>query len=47
MTGLINVEGQLYQSYRYSVLGENTFGAPQYEDEYTYNGEMETVKGAA
>lgn len=39
MTGLINVEGQLYQSYRYSVLGENTFGAPQYEDEYTYNGE--------
>ena len=34
-----NEEGQVYQSYRYSVTGEITFGAPQYENEYTYNGE--------
>ncbi len=39
VTGLINEEGQIYQSYRYSVFGEITFGAPQYENEYTYNGE--------
>ncbi len=39
MTGLTNEEGQIYQSYRYSVFGEITFGAPQYENEYTYNGE--------
>ena len=34
-----NEEGQVYQSYRYNVTGEITFGAPQYENEYTYNGE--------
>ncbi len=34
-----HAEGQVYQSYRYSVTGEITFGAPQYENEYTYNGE--------
>ena len=39
VTGLTNEEGQIYQSYRYSVNGEITFGAPQYENEYTYNGE--------
>ena len=39
VTGLTNEEGQIYQSYRYSVFGEITFGAPQYENEYTYNGE--------
>ena len=39
MIGLTNEEGQIYQSYRYSVFGEITFGAPQYENEYTYNGE--------
>ena len=33
------MKGQVYQSYRYSVTGEITFGAPQYENEYTYNGE--------
>ena len=39
VTGITNESGQLYQSYRYSVNGEITFGAPQYENEYTYNGE--------
>ena len=39
VTGLTNEEGQIYQSYRYSVFGEITFGTPQYENEYTYNGE--------
>ena len=39
VTGLTNEEGQIYQSYCYSVFGEITFGAPQYENEYTYNGE--------
>lgn len=39
VTGITNEEGQVYQSYRYSVFGEITFGAPQYENEYTYNGE--------
>ncbi len=39
VTSLINEEGKIYQSYRYSVFGEITFGAPQYENEYTYNGE--------
>ena len=34
-----HAEGQVYQSYRYGVTGEITFGAPQYENEYTYNGE--------
>ena len=34
-----HAEGQVYQSYRYSVTGEITFGALQYENEYTYNGE--------
>ena len=37
--GITNEEGQIYQSYRYSVFGEITFGAPTYENEYTYNGE--------
>ena len=39
VSGITNGEGQVYQSYRYSVTGEITFGAPQYENEYTYNGE--------
>ena len=39
VSGVTNEEGQVYQSYRYSVTGEITFGAPQYENEYTYNGE--------
>ena len=39
VTGIINEEGQIYQSYRYSVFGEITFGASEYENEYTYNGE--------
>ena len=39
VSGITNEEGQDYQSYRYSVTGEITFGAPQYENEYTYNGE--------
>ncbi len=39
VTGITNEEGQIYQSYRYSVNGEITFGEPQYENEYTYNGE--------
>ena len=39
VSGTTNEEGQVYQSYRYSVTGEITFGAPQYENEYTYNGE--------
>ena len=39
VTGITNEEGQLYQSYRYGIYGEITFGTPQYENEYTYNGE--------
>ncbi|MDE6517602.1 MAG: hypothetical protein K2L18_07125, partial [Acetatifactor sp.] len=39
VTGITNEEGQIYQSYRYSVFGEITFGESQYENEYTYNGE--------
>ena len=39
VSGVTNEEGQVYQSYRYSVTGEITFGAPQYENEYAYNGE--------
>ena len=39
VVGITNEEGQLYQSYRYGAYGEITFGAPQYENEYTYNGE--------
>ena len=39
VSGITNEEGQVYQSYRYSVTGEIAFGAPQYENEYTYNGE--------
>ena len=39
VSGITNEEGQVYQSYRYSITGEITFGAPQYENEYTYNGE--------
>ena len=39
VSGITNEEGQVYQSYRYSVTGEITFGAPQYENEYAYNGE--------
>ena len=39
VVGITNEEGQIYQSYRYSATGELTFGAPQYENEYTYNGE--------
>ena len=39
VTGITNEEGQLYQSYRYGAYGEITFGTPQYENEYTYNGE--------
>ncbi len=39
VTGITNVEGQIYQSYRYNANGEITFGAPEYENEYTYNGE--------
>lgn len=39
VTGLTDGEGQLYQSYRYSAFGEITFGAPEHENEYAYNGE--------
>lgn len=39
VTGITNEDGQIYQSYRYNANGEITFGAPQYENEYTYNGE--------
>mgnify|MGYP001435290018 CR=1 FL=1 len=39
VSGITNEEGQVYQSYRYSVTGEIAFGAPQYENEYAYNGE--------
>ena len=42
VSGVTNEEGQVYQSYRYSVTGEITFGAPQYENEYPYNGESYT-----
>ncbi len=39
VTGITNEEGQVYQSYRYDANGAATFGAPTYENEYTYNGE--------
>ena len=39
VTGITNERGQLYQSYRYDANGEITYGAPSYENEYTYNGE--------
>ena len=39
VVGITNEEGQIYQSYCYSATGEITFGAPQYENKYTYNGE--------
>ncbi|MED9905179.1 MAG: DNRLRE domain-containing protein [Lachnospiraceae bacterium] len=39
VTGITNEAGQVYQSYRYGAFGEVTFGVPQYENEYTYNGE--------
>ena len=39
VTGITNEDGQIYQSYRYNANGEITFGASQYENEYTYNGE--------
>ena len=42
VSGITNEEGQVYQSYRYSVTGEITFGAPQYENESTYTGEPYT-----
>ena len=39
VTGITNEEGQIYQSYRYDANGGISFGAPTYENEYTYNGE--------
>lgn len=39
VTGITNEEGQIYQSYRYDVFGEITYGKPQYENEYAYNAE--------
>ena len=38
-TGITNGEGQICLSYRYSAFGEITYGAPQYENIYAYNGE--------
>ena len=39
VTGITNGEGQICLSYRYSAFGEITYGAPQYENIYAYNGE--------
>ena len=38
-TGITNGEGQICLSYRYGAFGEITYGAPQYENIYAYNGE--------
>ena len=41
VSGITNEEGQDYQSYRYSVTGEITFGAPQYDNSHDgYTGEV-------
>ena len=37
VTGIINEEAQIYQSYRYRVFCEIIFGASEYENEYTCN----------
>ena len=39
VTGLTNSDGQICRSYRYGAFGEITYGAPQYENIYAYNGE--------
>ena len=39
VTGITNGEGQICRSYRYGAFGEITYGAPQYENIYAYNGE--------
>ena len=39
VTGISNGEGQVCRSYRYAAFGEITYGAPQYENIYAYNGE--------
>ena len=39
VTGITNEWGDIVQSYRYDAYGNIIFGAPEYENEYTYNGE--------
>ena len=39
VTGITNSDGQICRSYRYGAFGEITYGAPQYENIYAYNGE--------
>ncbi|MDE6065069.1 MAG: RHS repeat-associated core domain-containing protein, partial [Lachnospiraceae bacterium] len=39
VTGITNSDGQICRSYRYGASGEITYGAPQYENIYAYNGE--------
>lgn len=37
VSGVTGADGYLWQSYRYDAYGNITFGAPQYNNEYTYN----------
>ena len=39
VTGITTEWGDIYQSYCYDVFGNITYGTPEYENEYTYNGE--------
>ena len=39
VSGVTGADGYLWQSYRYDAYGNITFGAPQYNNEYTYNAE--------
>ena len=39
VAGITDQDGYLWQSYRYDAFGNATFGSPQYDNEYTFNGE--------
>jgi len=39
VAGITDQNGYLWQSYRYDAFGNATFGSPQYDNEYTFNGE--------
>ena len=39
VSGVTGADGYLWQSYRYDAYGNITFGAPQCNNEYTYNAE--------
>ncbi|MEW4411866.1 EndoU domain-containing protein [Clostridium sp. AN503] len=39
VTGVTDSKGMIWQSYRYNVSGDLTFGKPQYNNVYSYNAE--------